>query len=134
MKPIPMFCRFLGAIALVALTVGCASIRSKEDTLVAAGFKVITPSTPAQTAKLAALPPDRVTPVRKGAKTYYVFPDIAKNQAYIGGPNQYQTYQQYRLASKIADENLAAAEMNRDASFEWDGWGGWGAWGPYGWY
>ena len=33
----------------------------------------------------------------------------------------------------MADEKLEAAEMNMDASMDWDAWGGWGGWGP-GWY
>jgi len=47
-----MFARFnlIGAIALLALAVGCTSTKTqtKENLLIAAGFKVIVPSTPAQ--------------------------------------------------------------------------------------
>jgi hypothetical protein len=35
--------------------------------------------------------------LHKDGKTYYVFPDAALNQAYIGGPKQYQAYRQLRL-------------------------------------
>ena len=35
--------------------------------------------------------------VQKNGKTYYVFPDAAHNQAYVGGPKQYETYHQLRL-------------------------------------
>ena len=63
-------------------------------------------------------------------KTYYVFPDAAHNQAYVGGPKQYETYRQLRLKQKLANEKLEAAEMNMDASMNWGGWGGWGL----GWY
>jgi hypothetical protein len=124
--------RILSAIALLALAVGCASTQSKENLLVAAGFKVITPKTATQEQKLKALPADKVTSVQKSGKTYYVFPDSAHNQAYVGGPKQYEAYRQLRLEKKLADEKLEAAEMNLEAS-TMDGWGGWGAWGP-GWY
>jgi hypothetical protein len=125
--------RILSAIALLALAVGCASIQSKENLLVAAGFNVIVPKTAAQQQKLKQLPPDKVTSVQKSGKTYYVFPDAANNQAYVGGPKQYQAYRQLRLEKKMADEKLEAAEMNLEAKMEWDSWGGWGGWGP-GWY
>ena len=118
----------IGSIALLALAVGCTGMQteSKENLLISAGFKAIVPSTAAQQQKLKALPPDHVTLVQKDGKTYYVFPDAANNQAYIGGPKQYQAYKQLRLANKLANENLEAAEMNQDASMNWDTWGGWG--------
>jgi hypothetical protein len=108
--------------------------QNKENLLIAAGFKVITPHTAAQQQKLQALPPGHVTLVQMERKTYYVFPDAANNQAYVGGPKQYQAYKQLRLANKLANENLEAAEMNQDASMSWGTWGGWGAWGGMGWY
>jgi hypothetical protein len=119
----------LTALALLALAAGCASTQSTENSLVAAGFKVITPSTPAQTARLKALPANKVTLVRKDGKTYYVFPDVPNNQAYVGGPKQYQTYLQNRQTAQLANESLMAAEMNQEAAeaMEWDAWRGWGA-------
>ena len=134
MKQILTSLKMLSAIALLAVAAGCASTQSKENMLVAAGFKVITPKTATQEQKLKALPPDKVTLVQKSGKTYYVFPDAANNQAYVGGPKQYEAYRQLRLEKKLADEKLEAAEMNLEAStMDWGGWGGWGAWGP-GWY
>jgi hypothetical protein len=118
----------IGAFALLAVAVGCASMQTqnKENLLIAAGFKVIVPSTTAQQQKLKALPAGKVTLVQKDRKTYYVFPDAANNQAYVGGPTQYQAYKQLRLANKLANENLEAAELNQDASMDWGSWGGWG--------
>ena len=58
------------------------------------------------------------------------FPDAAHNQAYVGGPHEYQAYQQARLANHLAQENLETAEMYQDASMNWGAWGGWGVgWG-----
>jgi len=125
--------RNLLAIALLALGVGCSSMQtqSKENLLIAAGFQVITPKTAAHQQKLQTLPPGKVTLVQKGGKTYYVFPDAAHNQAYVGGPTQYQAYQQLRLVNKLENKNLEAAELNQDASMDWGMWGGWGGpgWG-----
>ena len=134
MKQISTGFSLMGAIALLALAVGCTSMQTqnKENLLIAAGFKVIVPHTAAQQQKLQALPAGKVTLVQKDGKTYYVFPDAANNQAYVGGPKQYQAYKQLRLANKLSNENLEAAEMNQDASMDWGAWGGWGARGGMG--
>ena len=124
--------RALTVAAFAMLVISCTSTQSTENSLVAAGFKVITPSTSAQSSKLKALPTNKVTLVKRSGKTYYVFPDVPNNRAYVGGPKQYQVYQQNRQAAKIADDYAMAAEMNEEAAEEmnWGAWGGWGA----GWY
>jgi hypothetical protein len=138
MKRIQTTLKFLTAIALLAFVGGCASndLQNKENLAVAAGFKVITPKTADQQARLAQLPAGRVTPVKYKGKTYYVLPDVKNNQAYVGRASEYQAYQQLRLVNKLSNDNLEAAEMNENASmgWGWGGWGGWGmGWGP-GWY
>jgi len=67
-----------------------------------------------------------VSLVQKNGQIYYVFPDAANSQAYVGGPNQYQTYKQLRLANQLSNENLQAAEMRQDAEMNLGAWGGWG--------
>ena len=133
MKQILTLSKMLSVIALLALLAGCANTLSTENMLVGAGFKVITPKTAAQQQRLKALPPDKVTAVQRSGKTYYVFPDFAHNQAYVGGPKQYQAYQQLRLQRQMAELKVETAEINMEEQMAWDGWGGWGAWGP-GWY
>jgi hypothetical protein len=137
MKQIRVAFKMISGIALLALIVGCAttqtSTQSKESMLVASGFKTITPKTAAQQQKLQKLPPGKVAMINKKGKTYYIFPDAAHNQAYVGGPAEYQAYQQLRVANKLAQENLESAELYQDASMNWGAWGGWGAgWGPMG--
>src|SRR6516162_992425 len=126
----------IGALALLALAVGCTGMQtqSKESLLIAAGFKTVVPKTAAQQQKLQALPPDKVAMIQKGEKTYYMFPDAANNRALVGGPKQYQAYQQLRLQNKLANENLESTEIYQDASMNWGGWGGWGEPGWIGWY
>ena len=120
MKQILTPFRILTTIALLALAVGCTNTRSKEDSLVAAGFKVSVPKTAAQQQKLKSLPPDKVTVVQKGGKTYYVFPDAARNLAYVGGPKEYETYHQIRLQKKKQEE----IQWKENAEhIEWGGWG-----------
>jgi hypothetical protein len=119
----------IGAIALLALTVGCTETQRetqhKEKYLIAAGFKVIVPRTAAQQRRLKALPTDRLTMVQKDGKTYYVFPDAANNQAYVGGRTQYQAYTQIRTAIQFRKESLEAAGFGEET--DWGTWGGWGA-------
>ena len=129
MKRIITGLNLIGALALLALAVGCTmtqrETRSREKDLIAAGFKVIVPRTAAQQQRLKALPSDRVTLVQKEGKTYYVFPDAANNQAYVGGPTQYQAYTQIRTAIQFRKESLEAAGFGEEADFgTWNGWGG----------
>src|SRR5216110_3562359 len=139
MKQIRTSFNMVGVIALLALTAGCtttSSTQNKESMLVASGFKVITPKTAAQQQKLQNLPPGKVTMIQKAGKTYYIFPDPAHNQAYVGGPKQYRHYQELRGTNKLAQENLETAEMYQDSAMGWSLWGGWdaglGVWGPMG--
>ena len=74
--------------------------------LAASGFKTITPKTAAQQQKLQKLPQGKVTMIQKKGKTYYIFPDPAHNLAYVGGPRQYQQYQQLRADNRLAKESL----------------------------
>jgi hypothetical protein len=132
---------FIGiAAACTALLFGCATtqtgMQNRENMLVASGFKVISPKTATQQQKLQKLPPGKVTMIQKAGKTYYIFPDPAHNQAYVGRSKQYRHYQELRAANNLAQENLETAEMYQDSAMEWSLWGGWGAglgvWGPMG--
>jgi hypothetical protein len=136
----PLNCIFLtgAAVACTVLSVGCASTQTstqnKESMLAASGFKTITPKTAAQQQKLQKLPQGKVTMIQKKGKTYYIFPDPAHNLAYVGGPNQYQQYQQLRADNRLAKESLETADMYQDAEMQWSVWGGWdagvGSFGP----
>jgi hypothetical protein len=136
MKQLRTSFTIISLFALLALTAGCSTTsgtQNKESMLVASGFKVITPKTAAQQQKLQQIPPGHVAMVNRNGRTYYVFPDAAHNQAYVGGPKEYQAYQQLRLANNIAQENIETAQMYQDAAMQWGAWGGWGAgWGPMG--
>jgi len=124
------------AVLLIGCTTTQTSTQNRENMLIASGFKVITPKTAAQKQKLQSLPPGKVTMIQKAGKTYYIFPDPAHNQAYVGGPKQYRHYQELCTTNKLAQENMETAEMYQDSAMEWSLWGGWGAglgaWGPMG--
>jgi len=137
MKPKRVSFMMISVIALLALTAGCAttttSIEDKRSMLVAAGFKTIAPKTAAQQQKLQQLQVGQVAQVQRKGKTYYVVADPPQNVVYVGGPTEYQAYQQLRAQRQLAQENLETAEMYQDAAMDWGGWGGWGVgWGRMG--
>ena len=140
MKPLKYIFLTGVAVACTMLSAGCAttqtSTQNRESMLAASGFKTITPKTAAQQQKLQKLPPGKVTMIQKKGKTCYIFPDPAHNLAYLGGPRQYQQYQQLRADNKLAKESLETADMYQDAEMQWSVWGGWdagfGSFGPMG--
>ena len=127
----------IGATVLLALMAGCATTatfpQDKANMLVAAGFKTVTPKTPAQQQKLQTLQTGQVATIQKNGRTYYVVADPHQNLVYVGGPHEYQAYQQMRAQRQLTQENLQTAEMYQDAAMQWDTWGGWGmGWGRMG--
>ena len=127
----------IGATALLALMAGCAttqtSTQDQRNMLVAAGFKTISPKTPAQQQKLQQLQTGQVAQIQKNGRTCYIVADPPQNVVYVGGPTEYQAYQQMRAQRQLAQENLQTAEMYQDAAMQWGAWGGWGVgWGRMG--
>lgn len=123
----------LAVIAAAALLAGCATdLQNEENLAAAAGFKVITPTTQQHNDYLVNLPKDKVTPLTYEGKLYYVLPDVERNQAWVGGPNEFETYRRLRQAQQISNDNLAAAQMSQMNAMNWGGWGGWGTVGPMG--
>lgn len=117
------FKTLLATGVVMALAFGCSTTSNRENMLTAAGFKEVPADTPARQAHLQSLPSDKITPVQRNGTRYYVFPDPKQNVLYVGQDQQYQQYQNLRLQKKMADEQLAAAQMNENA---------WGVWGPWG--
>jgi hypothetical protein len=135
MKPFQIAFRFFTVLVFAALAAGCAgnsgNLLDKENVAAAAGFKVITPAKPNQQALLAKLPADKVTHIVYGGRVYYVLPDRANNQAYVGGPKQYGVYQQLRWKQEKDSTNagspppdIQVVEVNE---MNWGEWGGWDA-------
>ena len=127
----------IAATALLALIAGCAttttSTQDQANMLVAAGFKTISPKTSAQQQKLQQLQTGQVAQIQKNGRTYYIVADPPRNVVYVGGPTEYQAYQQMRAQRQLAQENLQTAEMYQDAAMDWGTWGGWGVgWGRMG--
>ena len=112
--------KHLAILTAATLTVSCAttsSTRNKEEMAVAAGFKAIKPTQPDQKAILENLPADKFTRVSHAGKNYYVLPDRADGQAYVGGPKQFQAYQKDSQAREDAVEyGQATSKRARQSS------------------
>ena len=102
----------IGAIALVAMALGCANTQQTENLLSAAGFRTVIANTPQRQEHLKTLPPDKVTLVQRNGKNYYVYADPTSYQVFVGTPSEYQKYQQLRLANNLAQDQLETAQLN----------------------
>jgi hypothetical protein len=99
--------KFLATLALAAFALGCAT-QQQEKLLSEAGFRTKSVSTPEGQQHLKTLTQGTITPVMRGGKTYYIFPDSAQNRVYVGDQAQYQKYRQLRSQQKLAEEEIAA--------------------------
>ena len=147
--------KLLAAVLLLALAAGCGGPTSSpsslpsESLLSSAGFKTIPATTPEQKRHLEWLHPDQVTAVQLTGQHYYVYPDVAKSQLYVGTPKEYQAYlalrtqnglpnptpQDWDTASRqryMAKQDEKMAKINtQDASIP--SWAVWPAFGGLGW-
>jgi hypothetical protein len=103
--------------------------QSKTDLLLAAGFKQIFPTTAHLKARLAAMPQHQVFLASKGTKVFYVYADAAGcGCLYAGNQAQYEAYKRLAAQSRIAAEELEAAQLNESMNYGWDEWGEAGPW------
>ena len=96
-----------GTFALLLLAAGCASNQqaySETDMLTASGFKAVTP-TSTQQDKLQSLTAGQISEIQTRRLTLFVYPDWPNHRVLIGGPVQYQAYQQYRQSHNLPAEN-----------------------------
>jgi hypothetical protein len=79
----------------LAMAAGCASTAPPmpdETRLSAAGFKVIVAKSAQQQEHLQSLAPGKIRAMERNGTPFYVYPDAAKNQIYVGTQKQYQAY------------------------------------------
>jgi hypothetical protein len=118
----------LPLMAGAMLAAGCVIARHAEQTekmLSQAGFKQVAASSETLVKHLQTLPVDKLTVVKLKGKTFYVFPDPAHNQLYVGNPEEYQSYQQIVLYNKTEAQNRVMAALGEDTG---DGDGNWVEW------
>jgi len=83
----------LGAVAAMALVVGCQTVATnqtelaaskKEFLLAQSGFRIITVTTPKQQQSINGSAQYRVSAVKYNGKLYYVFPMARKGKIFVG--------------------------------------------------
>ncbi len=129
----------LAATLLALLVTCCASpVKRTENMLTQSGFKAVPVKTPEQEQQLTSLPADRVSPVKRQGKVYFVFPDPAHKILYVGNKAQMHTFKQavsdLRLEqdAKMEEAIIHAPEVNEDIDSQsgampsmeqiWEGW------------
>jgi hypothetical protein len=125
MKRMFIAVRLISVYALLALAVGCTSTststptQSVPDMLIASGFQARTPTT-MQRAKLQSLTGGQISEIQAYEKTFYVYPDFPNNRVLVGGPTQYQAYQNLRQSRNLPAESVP--QLYRGPSFDWRKW------------
>jgi len=112
-----------GAFALLLLAVGCASnqpAQSVPDMLIASGFRARTP-TSTQADKLQSLTAGQISQINAYGLTLYAYPDWPNHRVLVGGPAQYQAYQQYRASHNLPAENPPPVYRG-PSNFDWRKW------------
>jgi hypothetical protein len=107
--------RLLCAVALAAAIAACASAppstQQTESLLAAAGFKTVKASTATQLQHLPTLPQGQVTMVTQTGKNWFVYPDLPRNQIYVGTEKEYQAY--LRLSGPAGASNGMGAQIQK---------------------
>jgi hypothetical protein len=109
-------CNVLRALAVAMLVAGgapaAAAAPVDEKQLLDAGFKVLVAKTKVQEEWVRNLPPGKFRPMQRTGKKYFVYPDSSRNQVYVGGPKEYETYVELHPENRVAD----ALEAQKSAS------------------
>ena len=125
----------LAALGLCVTAAACQSpqsaVASKEDMMVAAGFKFVPANTPARQTSFQQLPPHKFARQIKDGRVFYVYPDPTVCVClYVGDQAAYGTYRKNVFQQNIADEQMMTAQTMEMNDWDWGPWGGY----PYGWY
>ncbi|MBN8248108.1 MAG: hypothetical protein J0L84_11765 [Verrucomicrobia bacterium] len=137
--PIPF--RFLlwlvGIVLLWCGGTGCATRPARtEQYLAASGFKVIPATTPEQLQHLDTLPGGKISVIKRQGQVYFIYPDRAQKQLYVGNNAQYSAYQNLLLNEKNLQQGFQAQQdetnaqiLNAEATaISNDPWAVWGVW------
>ena len=111
-------------LTLVILLPACTTaLQRKEQYLREAGFHAVTPASPAQTARMRALPQGKITQVSRKGKTLFVLADGKRNLLLVGDNARFEEYQRILYAQKV---DPAIESRAFDKALEYDGaaWGG----------
>lgn len=113
----------LVGLLLIGLSACTNHLQQKESFLREAGFRAVTPTTPAQIARAKAMPQGHIQKVTHNGKTLFVLSDARKNLLLIGGDPQLQRYQQI-LYTKQVDPEIENRAYDKALEYDGFGWGG----------
>ena len=80
--------------------------------LSSSGFKVLVATTKVQEDWVRGLPAGKIRPMQRTGKKYFIYPDAANHQIYVGGPREYEAYLQLHPEHRAA----SAEQATRQAS------------------
>jgi len=116
----------LAAFAVLVLVTGCATTGTSaqsalptpqtEALLSAAGFKTVLASTDKQLQEIPKLPAGQVTVMSNTGKNYFVYPDLARKQIYVGTEKEYQAYLKLRAQNNMPNVDPEASYAKQDAA------------------
>ena len=103
----------LGALAVIGFVAGGATAASPpidESQLLDLGFKVLVATTKVQQDWVRGLPAGKIRPMQRTGKKFFIYPDAARNQIYVGGLKEYEAYVQLHPEHRAAGAQQAASE------------------------
>ena len=110
----------LAATVFVASGVAAATPRVDEGQLLELGFKVLVATTKVQQDWVRSLPPGQIRPMQRTGKKFFVYPDAPRNQIYVGGPKEYEAYQQLhpegQRSAQDVETKASAYRAKQDAA------------------
>jgi hypothetical protein len=110
------------ALALAATLDGVAAAAPPaigERELVALGFKPLVAATPVQEKWVQGLPAGQLKAMQRNGRKFYLYPDHAHKQVFVGGPDQYaafrSAYPEHANAKQDAAKKSAEYRAKQDA-------------------
>jgi len=103
--------KVLGALAVTVFVAGgaaAATPRVDEAQLLDLGFKALVATTKVQQDWVRSLPPGQIRSMQRTGKKFFIYPDASGNQIYVGGPAEYEAYQQLHPEGQQSAQDAAA--------------------------
>jgi len=117
-----LLCAWALSICMASAAMAAAKAAPSVDPneLSTVGFKVLVATTPVQQEWLKSLPAGIIRKMQRNGRKYFIYPDAAKSQVYVGGPKEYDAYRKLhpedtQAANKAASTERAARLKQEDA-------------------
>jgi len=110
--------RVLCVLAASVFAAGLASAAPSpappdEKELLGLGFKVLVAETKVQKDWVRTLQPGKIRAMQRNGKKYFIYPDAARNQIFVGGPKENEAYLQLHPATTKPGAQEAATREYR---------------------